>query len=274
MINILIPIDFSPKTKTAISSAFHLFGSENVKYTLVNTYYEPQAASGMLINIKDILHKDSLDGLKKEMEWIKETYPAQENNCSSISHYGDFKISIDALVKKLNIDLVMMSTEPKTDWHHKFLNNHRGLISNHTYPVMIIPSDYKLSKKLSLAYASDLSPLSAHNEEQLEWIKNAFKSVCSKFHVATVQKQNKPHSDVEIEVRNELLNILSEFKPVFNSLADDTISNAINKFIETENIDVLIMTARRHNLLDKLLNNSNTKEMALLCNIPLLVLPE
>jgi hypothetical protein len=274
MINILIPIDFSAKTKTAIASAFLLFGSENVKYTLVNTYYEPQAASGMLINIKDILHQDSLEDLKKEMEWIKKNFPYQVQNCTTISHYGDFRISIDMLVKELDIQLVLMSTEPKVDWHHKFLNNHRGLISNHTYPVMIVPSNYDLPEKINMSYTSDLSAISEAQQSQLEWLNDVFKPVCNNFSITTVIKQGSVLNEREVNVRNELLNVLAPFNPVFNALLDDTISTALNQFIDTENVDVLIMTARRHNFLDKLLNNSNTKEMALLSNIPLLVLPE
>jgi nucleotide-binding universal stress UspA family protein len=274
MMKILIPTDFTEKTKAAVTYALNIFKDTEVTYTLVNTYQEPQAASGMLISIKDILLKDSEQGLEADMAWIDLKFPGHRKQFSSRAFYGPFRSSIDSLAKQLEIDLVVMGTEPKQNWHHKFLNNHRGLVSNNHYPVLIVPNRNNHLNRLSALLATDLQPCTEIGKKRISWLSTILKPVVNTLFITTVKNTNVPLTDKELDVRNEFLELTSDLSPVFNTLVDTSISQAINQFIDDRQVDLLVMTARKHKLLDRLMNDSNTKEMALQSALPLLILPE
>ncbi len=54
---------------------------------------------------------------------------------------------------------------------------------------------------------------------------------------------------------------------------EDTI-NGLNRFVTLKKADMMVIIPRKHNFLDKMIHESNTKKMAFHTKLPLLVLHE
>ena len=89
---VLIASDFSEASRNAINYGLRLYQGRGYHYILLNTV-EPNTASsnaGMIVNVSEIMAKDSLEGLKKEKDWV-ETLPENEGNTlETVQMFGEF----------------------------------------------------------------------------------------------------------------------------------------------------------------------------------------
>jgi nucleotide-binding universal stress UspA family protein len=65
---------------------------------------------------------------------------------------------------------------------------------------------------------------------------------------------------------------MKDLNPQYHFIADENIDLGIMKFIEQNEIDMLIVLPKRHKLLDKLFHKSHTKQMVLHAHVPVMAL--
>jgi len=96
--SIILLTDFSIIARNALNYAISAF-ENGVSYTLVNAY-DARTSTATLLNLNDVLRKESEQKLKEEKEWIKSEYPEYKLDLVSHSIFGSPVDAIKELVIK------------------------------------------------------------------------------------------------------------------------------------------------------------------------------
>lgn len=117
MKKVLITTDFSPHSKHAIKQVLEKFQSsgEPCQILLLNTYMvlssDPDRMIN-LVNLNDELKRESKNGLALEVNEVKKMLKSEDKiSINTMSHMGSLKNVIGLLLKKENIDLVVMGKD-------------------------------------------------------------------------------------------------------------------------------------------------------------------
>lgn len=273
MKKILIPTDFSAQAHNAIEYAFNLFSPKESTFVLLNTYRAPHASSGMLINLTKILSDDSKNGLAQEMQWLSDKYPDHAKQCITESVYSEFPAGVNKMVEKHQIDLVVLGTKGLNGWRNWFSSSNSSLISNsNKFPILVVPDHVSISVPKKVVLASDLEP--SIKTLLYKSVAGVLKGVVDQFTLLHVNKPTASLSEDNLKEKEALLSAFEELEPKYDEIASSKVFDGITQYNKNNGVELLIMTARGKSFFEKITNTSNTKEMVMLTNIPLMVLPE
>ena len=271
MKKILIPTDFSTQAHNAIEYAFELFSPSDTIFVLLNTYRAPHSSSSMLMNLTKILSDDSKNGLTQELQWIGEKFPDHVKQCLTESVYNDFPEGVNKTVEKHQIDLVVLGTKGLSGWRNWFSNSHSSLITNsNKYPILVVPDHASISFPKKVVLASDLES----SNISYSLVSDMFKDIVKDFTVLHVNNSEDVNNAEKLKEKEALLDAIKDLNPNYEEKISLKVFDGITQYITKYNVELLIMMARSKSLFEKITNASNTKEMVMLTNIPLMVLPE
>ena len=268
MMNLLVPIDFSDCSVKALEFAIILNKIAKGKLIILHAVQVPILAgddSNAGGEIKaDVSEK--MDALLNQVTDLKEL------NYDFELSFEHMTTSIRKLDKSTSIDLIVMGTKGATGAKEIFLgSNTYDIIKEIKCPVLAIPEkavDFQLS---SIAFASDYKKIEKFHD--LDTMLKLAKIRNSEIHVLHVGEDNKIGRD-EIEVGRGQDQYFKDTKHSYHFINGSDVANEINRYIQSNNIKILALYARKHDLTDKLFHHSLTKEMTYHAEIPLLVLPE
>lgn len=271
MKRILLTTDFSDNAQAAIEYGLQLFGSENVSYTLLNTYKEPGTSTAAMVSIVEYLHKESEEMLHKAVASLKSSFP--QHNIEPQSIHGSLYVVVNSLVKKGTVDTVVVGTRGASQVANFFLgSNTMDLLRNSEAPTVVVPKDYSYQKVNNIALALDLKPLEQLNILdpliELAEIKDA---TISSFHI---QEKEDDAMDPESPSIQRLTQKFGDVSHTFENVKNENVAAGIGSFVVASNADLLAIVARKHNFLERLFQKSITKEVSLMASFPLFVLPE
>jgi nucleotide-binding universal stress UspA family protein len=140
-------------------------------------------------------------------------------------------------------------------------------------PVLVIPHDSLYDNIKNIVYASDFSYRFSQN--LFSPLLAIAGSYGSNVHVIHVQKSEFAESaGKEVAARNAISTLLEDVNHSYTIIHDDSITHGINSYVETHQVQLLVMVAHRHNFFDRLFTKIPTTEMAYQTKIPLLVLQD
>ena len=137
MKNILIPTDFSTTAQTAANFAISIFGTEEINYHLLNCYEEPHTSAEMLVSIRDLLSKDSLEGLASESKRLLDSHPSLQGYVHTSSKYGSVNLGIEALYKDIQYDVLINYIKGEID--------RKGYNPPYNYSILIDNNDNRIT---------------------------------------------------------------------------------------------------------------------------------
>lgn len=273
MKKILLPTDFSECARHAMKYAVNYFGEQKVQYILLNTFKEPPTGAGMLVSITDMLHKDSKVGLAEEAHYLEDLIPYGSPDIVTISEYGDLSVVIKEESKNRLVDHVFMGTKGSEGLDKFFSGSHAAnVIRSTTCPLWIIPMDVNFENIHTIGFASDYDKLK--NKEALIPLRQLVHESENELIIVNIQKDER---DLDMDQSGQRLQLAQIFEDiphfVYNGVHHDVVEG-INNFIYDYKVDLLTMVARKHGLFESIFRRSVSKDMAMLIDIPLLVLSE
>lgn len=155
MKNIILASDFSENARNSIVYAIELFGEKGVQYTLLNVFTGPQINEDILITIKDILEKRSIDGLRKDAAFIQEQFPNRTIEINQLSIYGKLPNVVNRLAETKAFNYAVMGKKGGVE-NLKIGRTTKSMVQKSTVPVLIIPEDTKLKPTSKIFYSIDL----------------------------------------------------------------------------------------------------------------------
>ncbi len=140
------------------------------------------------------------------------------------------------------------------------------------YPVLAIPAGctYRVVKKLCFAcdfrHINDFSPL--HKLVALTQL------IPAELHVLSIDHNWKPTDHETSEISLKIHTVLSPAKPQYHFVDNPDTDTAIKTFIESNNMDWLLIIPHKHSFFERLFHKSHTAELIHKSSIPIIALHE
>jgi len=275
MKKILIPTDFSENAWASLVYAVKLFEKVDCTFYLLHTtILNSTSITGYST---DKLNKEKeksikeLDDLKQEAENINLN---TNHTFQTVLSYYHLDQAINFTVEKHNIDLTIIGTKGATNTKEKFLgsNTTRVLKNIKSCPTILVPDEYYFEGIDEIALLTDLKH--TMDSTLLNPLKELLESNNSRTTILRISSIDNLSEEEEVEL-NSIQSILTphktEYKGIGYSFYKDEV---INKFIEINSIDMLVLTYYKQSFLSKLFNNQSlTTTISQNPIIPMLILP-
>ncbi len=264
MIKILVPVDFSETSEKALSYACQMFGSSPIEVTLLHIFGTHSTAL-MMKSIDSVLIKDAKEQLATLLDKIKKTAPhvafktkiVKSYAVQTIVNYGDSE----------SFDFIVMGTKGAGGLKEVFIGSIAGgVITKTQAPVIVVPSDAKLSRPKHIVFAlNDAKLFEKTNLNALRLITMSNESSVTALNVAE-RKEDEFVSD-EIEQ--------SDLKfEVKNIQGSGDINADIHSYLDENKADLLCLIRSKKDFITRIFNNSVTLKQTFSSSIPLLILHE
>jgi nucleotide-binding universal stress UspA family protein len=268
MKQILLTTDFSENARHAARYAIHLFGTENVSYTLLNSYLEPGSAN-VVVSLTEFMKEESQKGLNREEEELHEKY-GDKLQLTVVSHYGDLISVVKYLDTENHYDYIVMGTKGSSRFE-AFLMGSTTISAVKTIqsPLLLIPTEATVTKPERIAFAADYDHLK--DGDHLKALVALVKEQGAQLDIFHVGKEVQANYDEALE-GFELHNLLQDVNHVFHSELNEDATEGIAQFVTRERIDILALVARNRSFWDRLFHKSVSQELSLKIECPMLVL--
>ncbi len=276
MYKLLIPTDFSQNAWNAIRYGMELFKYETCEIFIMHAYadevfqLDPFMEPHQLKEVQKRILRQVNSELASIEKQLKSLSPNPRHKILSIAEFGSLIDEANDLVELENIDLIIMGTRGKAgDKKLTFGSNTLQVMKYVKCPVLAVPESYNEINPVHILFPSDL--MIPYKKRELKLVLKLAKRYEAKIDLLYVSGSNKL-SLRQQKNKSFIDSILSGVNVDFEHVPGSDIAEAINKFIEKEDIDLLIMVNSRHSYLESVLYDSKIEKIGLEVQIPFLVL--
>ncbi len=274
MKNILVPVDFSEHSTTALRNALSMAEKLKMNLILMHSLQLPIGFTNSAVvgGHYDHLHVQR-ESAQNRLEKMIEGIAASDGvTCTTRVTYGNLAHAVNKAVKENEVGLVIMASSGKNG----FLDNLTGsnsynIVKEIDCPMIVLPenADILTMKHIALAgdYAKAYEP--AVFEELVDIAKNFFAHI----HVIHVDK-DPTLEDAEIDIAKSLHLYLKDVPHSFHFKTYEDIEDGLVQFCLDNEVDLLAMIPRQHSLLDWFMESSVSKQMLNDIPLPLMMLQD
>lgn len=275
MKKILFPTDFSDAANNAFVFALNVAQKNNAVIYVLHIYKSP------IINSRipaEIISDYNLDAELKSFEDFKEKSKAMhqfadENGFSDVElklvlKEGYFSPNIKGfVVEEKDVDLIVMGTNGASSYLEKtfFGSNTVHTIESLDIPVLSVPAKAKISEPKSIVFATLFKE---KDKEALERILKINERFGAEIHCLHVTKNRQNIETVLTEWKEHFAG-----KPISFKILDysDSVNKTILKFVEENQVNMIVAVSRNLNFFEELFSPSFTKKISYESNVPIFV---
>lgn len=275
MKKILFPTDFSDAANNAFVFALNIAQKNNAVIYVLHIYKSP------IINSRipaEFISDYNLDAELKSFEDFKEKSKAMhrfsdENGFSDVElklvlKEGYFSPNIKGFVaEEKDIDLIVMGTNGASSYLEKtfFGSNTVHTIESLDIPVLSVPAKAKISEPKSIVFATLFKE---KDKEALKRILKINEKFGAEIHCLHVTKNRQNIETVLTEWKEHFAG-----KPISFKILDysDSVNKTILKFVEENQVNVIVAVSRNLNFFEELFSPSFTKKISYESNVPIFV---
>lgn len=271
MNTLLIPTDFSIVADNALKYALDMATHYQLDITL---FHVVQITAPEVANI---FYADSISDfathaeqkMNSKVEVLKAEYPHLNINCKVES--GLFLDSLNTYCEEAKPIAVIMGITGDGDGIDKIIGSNAILaMDNLSNPLIVVPKNSYFRSINKVCFACDLKNVATSTP--LLAIKTFAKLFNSEVHILNIDYHNRnftPNTQNEIDVLNLMFDNIDH---KFHFIENESIQDAINDFIDANEMEMLIMLPKKHSFFASLFKKSQTKEMLYHSHIPILAL--
>ncbi len=282
---ILVPVDFSLPSKNAALYAVKLaekFASSEIRFLYV--YYAPDPANmafsetfvyqGDVTNQLGNIKKESEATLKDFINELKAELPWQTAKKIKFSAAIEPGITADAILtysRQLNPQLIVMGASGMDRRKEMFGSSAIRVLLKARFPVLVIPEDLKFDNekgKLKIVYATNFDEYDFFAISRLISLFSIFELFVYCIHVG---RGDHTLEKMKMEALKEYFRKgYPELMLSCSISEDDCIEDSLNEFVSAKEIDMIVLTTRRRNLLTSIIQPSITKKVFCKTSLPLM----
>ncbi|GEO11590.1 universal stress protein [Segetibacter aerophilus] len=274
MPTIIVCTNFSETSRNALAYTCSLIKNkadkEEISIVLLHVYTIPANYSGdgiALATINNALDDAEMD-LHEELEWVQEEYGGL--NVIGKVATGRLLVGLKNEIDEMQASLVILGTGGNYgdlwSWDGDILNLLRDL----PVPVLTIPPDVSFRPLQNIAFACNLKNI--NSKTPFNTLINIIRFTESKLHVIYVTANALKPGSTEAGNEEMVSNNLKEIEPVYHTIFESRVVQAIGRFVEENQIQLLLVMPKRHGLWEGLFHKSFTKELARLNRLPIMAL--
>ncbi|MBO0323698.1 universal stress protein [Muricauda sp. CAU 1633] len=280
MKNILIPVDFSSNSKNALQYAQVLFSSVECNFyvlyvgTLLDT--QKDSISGSNKRAKDMPGESTKEILMDLVEELKGHSTEANHYFYALHEYGFFIQSIKRNLEEHQIDLIVMGTKGASGIKEKVVGSNAGdVITKVQCNTLVIPEEVVFSKPSEIAFPTDFNIFYSHGI--LSSMAEMLQLGSGKFRIMNALKDGDLLSMEQETNKEYLFDYLEETFPdrySFHTITNKSVKSAIQCFVESRDIEMIIMVAKNLNFIQQILFDSIVEKISFHTKIPFYVIHE
>ncbi|MEB8328867.1 universal stress protein [Flavobacteriaceae bacterium KMM 6897] len=276
MKTILIPTDFSDNALNAISYAVKFFKYQRCDMYLMHAYADEVYSNSGDISTSDFeIFKDKIkkkvDGdLEKLLVKINEISPNPRHQYKTLSVFGSLIDSANDFVEEMNIDIVVMGTKGATNDQKLTFGSHTVQVLKYVQcPVLAIPENYEYIKPKKILFPTDyMAPYKRRELKLLCDLACSYRSEIHFLYLSRFEKLARRQEDNKMFLEGAL----QELALIFEIVDSEERTETIQKYIEINDIQLLVMVNSRHSFLENMLYQSTIDQLGLAIKVPFLVM--
>ena len=280
MKNILLPTDFSENSWNAIKYALNLFKDSKCSFYLlhVNTLSYITANDTPYIHTRDFVENTftipSNLQLRKFLKRIaKQLTDNKNHHFFTITDYNFFVESVRKQVDEKNIDMIVMGTKGATGLKKLIIgSNAADVIKKVKCTTLIVPENATYNTLKEIAFPTDyyltygvdlLNPLF----EIIQTHQSSLRvlHITNKLEMLNLSQQNN---------KDNLYDYFNNFEVSFHNLTNKKVEDAIECFVQSRDIQMIVMVAKNLNYFQQILFHSKVEEISYHTDIPFMVIHE
>lgn len=279
MKNILLPTDFSENSWNSIKYALKLFREEPCNFYILNSYRLPVYTNNefIVVNTNESLEQNLSDACNEKMdalfEKIEKKYKNPKHSFRRIVEYNFFIDAVKEVVKKNDIDLIIMGTKGATGAKEIFIGTNTGdVINNVKKPILVIPENVAFNEPKEIAFPSDFKV--PYKKNVLKTLLNIAKLHKSVLRIVHIKMDKNEISNEQLANKKYVEEFFNTIETSFHTLHNLMLEDALNCFTHSRDIDMIAMVPKNLNFFQKLFFKPKVEEISYHTRIPLLVLHE
>jgi nucleotide-binding universal stress UspA family protein len=281
MKNILIPTDFSENSWNAVKYALEFFKNTACDFYLLHVTIIYNYASGespiMPLPAIEVIDKTVLKQaktqLKKLLKKIDDVPPNPKHKFYTLSNYDYFIDAVKSHVSEKNIDLIVMGTKGASGLKKMMIGSNTGdLITRVKCPVLIVPENAAFQEIKEIAFPTDYQLF--YPTKILNNILEFIKMHDSALRIVHIAKKDEEVTEFQLENKEFLKNFFAEENHSFHKITNKKIEDGVQCFVESRDIDLIVMIAKSLNLFQRILFRPTVEEISYHTDVPFLVLHE
>jgi nucleotide-binding universal stress UspA family protein len=276
MKNILIPTDFSENSWNAIEYALRFFSKSSCNFYLLHVssiddvtgFEKPRKLSNGVT--PEVIIKPSKKLLQETITRINKSYLNGKHRFFTLTDNSYFINSIRKHVEEKRIDVIVMGTKGASDLAKLAIGSNTGdVITKVKCTTLIVPANAKFKVPKEIVFPTDFSIF--YPTETLQPITDIIELHKSAVSVLHVNKGTEISDDQQKNIEY-LDDYFSNREHSFHFLTNKHLEDAVQKFVDSQGIDLIAMLAKNLNYFQKILFHPTVKELNYYKNIPFLVL--
>lgn len=279
MKNILLPTDFSENSWNAIQYAINFYKNATCNFYILHVSLMPSYMGGEIPvypttnALETTVLKQAKVNLQNILKKLKKVDANPNHHFFTISKYDFFIDAVKTQIEEKKIDLIIMGTKGATGFNEVVIGTNTGdLITKIKCPVLIIPEHATFIAPKEIAFPTDF-----HNFYQpsiLNTISEFSEMYNSSVRVVHICKKNEVLTGNQMENKQYLHNYFTENKHSFHKITNNSIEDGVSCFVESRNIDIIIMVAKNLTFFQRILFKPTVEEISYHTKVPFLVLHE
>lgn len=276
--NVLITTDFSENARNALFYAFSFFKNVDTHFYILHV--EPgqpeEYAPGNVSEVFETLSFTKAPA-KEKLEYLKSTLAEQElakpEKINLLLEQDNFIEVIREKVETYNIDFIAMGTKGASALKKSTVGSHTtDVITRVKCPVFVIPEKATYQPPKSVVFPTDFN--SIYKPKVLRTLSHILLLNKAELSVLYVSKRQEELSEQQKKHERALRIYLNYLPHSFHFTVNSTLEEALQVFLESQDISLIAMSAKNVNFFQHLLFHPELEKISYPEKLPFLVLHE
>lgn len=277
MKTIIIATDFSPAALNATNYGVDMALAINASVLLLHVFQVPVSYNNNMDVPLPIIDVNQLEEINKEkMQTLKEELQHVTSNKIQIdteARMGMLTEELEDIGEKVKPFAIVMGNKGGGAVERLLVGSAAlSAIRNIKEPIVIVPSGATFNGIKKIGFACDFKKI--EETTPVHYLKDWAKTFNAEVGILNVD-YNKDSVSPEVKEKTTLLqSLLGDTKTNFFFINNEDVEKGINEFAENNNVDLLLVVPRKHNLLERLFQKSHSSDLVFHSHIPILSIHE
>lgn len=277
MKTIIIATDFSPVALNATNYGVDMALAINASVLLVHVFQVPVSYNNNMDVPLPIIDVNQIEEINREkIQTLKEQLLHITSNKLQVDtevRMGMLTDELEEISGKIKPFAIVMGNKGGGAVERLLVGSSAlSAIKNITTPVVIVPSGATFNGIKKIGFACDLKKI--EEATPVDYLKEWATTFDARLDILNVD-HNKDSFSPEVKEKTSFLqSLLGDIKTGFFFINNENVEDGINEFAESNNVDLLLVVPRKHNLFERLFQKSHSSDLVFHSRIPILSIHE
>ncbi|WP_158839910.1 universal stress protein [Polaribacter sp. L3A8] len=279
MKNILLPTDFSDNSWNAIEYALNFYKDSKCNFYLlhINRLSNVATEGYCYGQTQELLVDINVENAKKKLKIVQQKIAQNFNNSKhkfyTLTDTNFFIESIRQHIEEKKVDVIVMGTKGASGFAGFITGSNTGdVITKVKCTTLVVPENAKFGKIEEIAFPTDFS-LST-DLQLLQPIIDILEEKKASLRVLNISKKVTVLNTDQQKSKELVEDYFYNYSHSFHFLTNKKVEDAVQCFVNSRNIDMIVMVAKNLNYFQQILFHTKVAEISYHTDVPFLVLHE